>query len=107
MRLIKKVFVRFVEYYVGLTTDTDRKQYEDEKEMLLNELSALGKRVIICGLIHDGFDVFMALYDLAKVETDDYGLIDSCSCFAEHGVGFMQKYPTKDLNEIIQLLLRN
>lgn len=103
LREVKEAFIRFGKYYSELKSDDDRKKFEDEKELLLRELKPLANQFIIREYFDEGLDLFMSLYNLSKAVKDDYGIIDSCSYFAENSYEFKRKFPNLNLKEIISI----
>lgn len=102
LQFVKEKFISFGKFYLDLKNDEHRKPFEEEKEFLLRELKVVANQFIVRGYLDDGLDLYMSLFNLAKAVNDDFGLIDSCSCFAENAAEFKQKFPQINHSEIIK-----
>lgn len=101
LRSIKKQFIRFAEFYQS-KSENERKQFDDEKDLLLQKLKMVANQFIVRGYIDDSMSLYMTLYRLATLVDDEWGVIDSCSFFAEYCTEFKQQYPDENLKSIIE-----
>lgn len=101
LRGIKKAFIEFTNFYIG-KTDADRKVYEEERDFLLRDVKMLANQFVVRGYFDDGFELYMTLYRLSNAVNDEFGVIDSCSFFAEYSADFKQKFPSENINTIIE-----
>lgn len=98
LRFIKRVFIDFINYFIE-KSEEDRVEFAVEKNYLLNSVSRLSGEFLIRDYQSDGMELFISMYKLSKASGDEYGLIDTCSFFAENSVEFQQMNP---LNESLE-----
>lgn len=101
LRHIKEQFIRFAEFYQS-KSESERKQFEDEKDLLLRDLKVIANQFIVRGYIDDSLTLYMVLYRLATLVDDEWGVIDSCSFFAEYCSEFKRQFPDENLKSIIE-----
>lgn len=101
LRYVKDGFIGFVSFYLCKVNE-ERKQFDDEKELLLRELKIIANQFVVRGYTEDGLELYMALFKLSKEIQDDFGLIDACSFFAENSCDFRRKFPKENLKSIIE-----
>lgn len=101
LRYVKTLFISFAEFYIS-KTDEERKPFEEERDLLLRDLKMVANQFIVRGYIDDGLDLYMVLHRLSSLLNDDFGIIDSCSFFAEYCSEFKRKFPNETLDLIIK-----
>lgn len=101
LRYVKDGYIGFAAFYLS-KTNKERMQFDDEKHLLLCELKIIANEFVVRGYMEDGFELYMALYKFSKEIQDEFGLIDSCSFFAENSCDFKQKFPQENLKSIIE-----
>lgn len=101
LRYVKKRYINFTKFYLEMSNE-EHKTFDDEKEFLLRELKVLANQFIIRGYNDDGIELYMALYKLSKKVNDEFGMIDSCSFFAENLSECKQLLTNEPFNDIIE-----
>lgn len=103
LRFIRRAFIDFVEFFMAQSED-EQKNYADEKGYLLCTIGKLAGEFAVRDYQNDIMELYVSLFKLSKLTGDEFGIIDSCSYFAENSKSFklLNQKEKFNLNTIIQ-----
>lgn len=93
----------FLEFYLALD-EAGRLAYEDESKYLLRALKDIARNFLCRDYERETLESFVALYRLAKVVDDQFGMINACAYFAEHSLTFRERFQHKHGLELSAML---